>query len=1347
MIEEDDQEFATSEIETEEEIPVDAQSDPADFIPKAKIAEDLMAEISEALGETGSRIGEYSGHEGKGVIQSLNEPVEGRGGKHYSYVAAEGVKFASGTPKLVSYTTNPGYGDQSPVFKITTKSQAIQAYMGSYFQIELASDDRSLAKEDLNMLDQLFKVNLQDVVDGIYTKINEELSHTVGAGYLKVPKEELDTWEAESEATMGAADELLTEMLPSDLGAVSDEQRDLLQRFLSEAYGIFKYAKHLWAAYTRALFYGTIEHRQGTTIKRELFEAVKEGGSVFEEGSDEANKLASLLGVDVTHRVAATGRKETKTFLESSTIHAGVLGYVPQETLGTSAPIVPLPLNLTAAKATESGGLFVEGSVKEIISEDMLKLIRFSNTYKDYSALTRLYAKVLLAIKALGSAEEDLTPDQVKEIEAATSDSDKEAADALKKGAEATGATGSVIAGANPNAGKKEATEAQKNAAANIRTSIRDFLTINSPRFAAIREAGREEIYTKYKNDKEYKNLPVEDTFQGVYPIEGKSECGVSQLMYNENQQALLDLTPAEISSLVPMIRIFKQGHNYEQEIPFENNAINNMDTDAAIKLNSSIGAYVENYNKGNSVGIRSLEWSYQGTNPANDTKDISLTLTLYFQSFTDILRNRPTGLVTNGEETEFSYKDLITRSGPMTGGSGDRSVDQSGWDPEYYRIKFLIGYAYSDPKTGAGEIIPDNKRMAIDTCVLPIIATLIDHRFDIQEDGSVNLVITYRGYLEAVAFSSGANIFANSELQGVFNKASTLYQQIMAECGADDTSARLKANLTTQLDWFGKELQTLVFSSLLRSMRKENKIYTIYPRVNDLISRKLITSDRDLQPPSDGDTPEQLISSLVQSVKTSGKCGAKDLDKCVENIFTETVDPQLVLVDGRRAVPFFYVGDLVKMVKKLVNSSYNARAKDRNLGTAAEKAFENTRIILTDIRMTQEPLPGKATYEHEINMADIPVSVETFSIWFVKKITKYQGNKQFPEYSFGLFLSEFLAEVLQKFKSYTSESGATDNLTDASSIQRAQVFAPNDAVGECANTLGRRRGKLTYDLFVPDESDNKKNSKCRSITKITQDDTDGNPMQFYAKEATENWINYFIYYPRVQGLDCSEMSFPTPTQKNLASGYYQFNFGVNSGMVQRISFEKDDQPYVREARFFSSETNYKKNRILQLREPYKLTIDTFGLPNIFPGSVCFIDSRTIDMALGSIAQRDSLAYMLGFGGYHLITHAKNKIAPGEFNTTLTAKWTSHGAAADLNKALRRTEKSSKSTKSTCGFSARDYGENSSRGGIEKAFQKAGGNINLNPNDPGRLRTNYPGDEISTQFENFLQNKMKDLNE
>lgn len=1352
MIEEDEgDELGSSDVsDADGDIIVDPPGESADAsdladVQHAEIATEIFNDIQEALGIEGANgDGTYSGYGQLGIVPQLQKPVWGWAMTSESGQAEMAAAMA-GLPADALQDKATLTGDMLPIgsaagmtyeagkpFLIDKDGTSSNMKAKSAEPVFSVGIPKRAAVKNGNYLRAAANASNQDDFDSYIEKLDKFFSNasegTIAAAVLKQIKESMSHGISSEGSSKGDYGTVVEGLVPaSGVGETSTErlsaeQRSTIVDFLGKCGKIFETSGPIWTAYSKAILWGEVKNSyqawsDADNLKGKLQEdaAINTGDS----GAVTAEKLATLLNLE--------------NWKSSSTLYAGILGYFDPAELGSSATHSSFYNGIFRSVSSADGDEAVDKATnaREHMATAVTNSIKESSTYDDYLLLFKLYVKVLAALKVLGT-EGPVTVDTIGDMLAAEAAADAETLNGLLDNA-VEDAGGTVTVDQNvPPAGKSQVTQAQKDAAANIRTSIKDYLSINTPRFAAAKERRREIAY----NASETRKAAVETTFQGVYPIEGKSSCGVSQLLYNQNQQELLDLTPAEISSLVPMIRIFKQGADYQQELPFESNAFNDTDRNT---IESNKNMIVENYNKGNSVGIRSLDWSYQGTNPANDTKDISLTLTLYFQSFTDILRERQTGQKGEDNSGQFSYKDLITRSGPQQGSSGDSATDQSDWDPEYFRIKFLIGYAYSDPANGAGDIIPSSKRMAIDQCVLPIIATLIDHRFDIQEDGSVNLIITYRGYLEAVAFSSGANIFANAELEGVFSKASNLFQTIISECGRTDASNRLRANLTTQLDWFGKELQTLVFSSILREMRANGKIYTITPRVNDLISRKIISVDTDLYPPTSADQPN-LISDLVDAAKATQKCSEKDLEKCVEDIFTQNIDPQLVLADGRRSVPFFFVGDLIKTVKILVNASYGARAEEKSLGNAAKKAFENTRIILTDIGLTQDPLTDG--FEHHINLADIPVSVETFSVWFVNKITKFQGNKQFPEYSFGLFMEEFLSVVLQKFKSYADETGKNDTLTNATSIQRTQVFSPVDTVGICANKVVKknspgRNSKLTYDLFVPD--DEGKSGKCKSITRITQGDTDGGTMQFYAEQATENWINYFIYYPRISGLKCEATSFPVPTQDNLKKGYYQFNFGVNSGMVQRISFEKDDQPYVREARFFASETNYKRNRILQLREPYKLTIETFGLPNIFPGSVCFIDSRTIDMALGSISDKDSLAYMLGFGGYHLITHSKNKIAPGVFNTTLTAKWTSHGEAATLNEALQRSVPG-KETAKGCGFSINASNNAASRKKVEKAFTElgypGGGMLNAATNDDIK---NFPSEEIAKHFKKFLE--------
>tara|TARA_Y100001937_G_scaffold59234_2_gene81329 strand:- start:12271 stop:16161 length:3891 start_codon:yes stop_codon:yes gene_type:complete len=1274
-----------------------------------------------------------SGFPKTGIRDKLKKPVDSSIGNQS--FAASPIYLARGAGGTIKLTADRGIKN-SIVYPVSPGAIPI-AKAGAFVRAASQSTDAGKWNTSKRVLNALYSGG--DIERIINILIKEGLETVAHSEAGTVAGQKTGT-ESEDEVAKKAAESTIDAYLPPAGGNLPNgfdpAQKTVVANFLKDTYKIFNLYKSIWGGLGQALMYGQLEENSAAAYIEEVYGV----GGTF-EGLVTGARSKDFIVDDIESKINfVLDRKNV--------ILVGPLGFArPVDTSVDFDSLIDYSSASFTSGLTDAKGqqIYSFGTNVGVTSANKaVEQIKNMELYQNYFELLKLYAEVVATLDGLRDDGELDYDEQLAISEAQNATNLNDLKDIIEAATAAAGGS-APIRPRTPPAGKESATELQKQSAANIRTSIRDYLTINTPLFAAIKEKRREIAYDEHASSE----TDVEQTFRGVYPIEGKPECGVSQLLYNENQQKLLDLTPAEVSSLVPMVRLFKIGNDFEQEIPFESNAINNIENDKSREINS--GNFIENYNRGNSVGIRSLEWSYQGTNPANDTKDISLTLTLFFQSFSDILRNRHIGIpgpeFSAGKNkpgvNTFSYADLITRPRRLAS-STDPSISQSEYDPEYYRIKFLIGYAYSDPINGAGDIIPNNKRLAIDTTVLPIIATLIDHRFDIQEDGSVNLVITYRGYLEAVAHSEGANIFSSPELEITYHKARNVLKTVLANCESGQTAENLRKNLTSELDWFGKEIQQLVFSKILTELRAENKIYTTYPRVEDLISRKIVTTDLDLYPPSEPNTYSVISEIIDNARKAASKCEHADKEKCVEDIFSRNVTPQSIISEGKRVVTFFYVSDLIKIVKGLVNENYSKNQEKKGTGTAAQTAFKNTRIVLTDIRMTQNP--EDPVYDLIVNMGDIPISVETFSIWFVKHITKYQGNKKFPEYSFGLFLRDLLSTTLSKFKNYTDESGTSHTLTDTTSIQRAQVYAPVDAIGECA----QKNKKLNYNLFIP-------GAECKSITRITQNSKHGpgeseETMQFYSKQAAENWFNYFIFYPRTAALKSDPCeNFPKPTKENLDKGFYQFNFGVNSGMVQKVSFEKDDQPYVREARFFAAETNYKKNKLLQLREPYKITIETFGLPSIFPGSICFVDSRCIDLALGNISDRTSLSYMLGFGGYHLITHAKNTIGPGEFRTTLTAKWTSHGTIDTLNDALARKPANAPTTPAdNCNLRSKE--DNSSKDAIQKAFEDLGfegqvfgaGTTGLDPNR-ARLGEEYPEIPVSEAFANILHDKVKDF--
>ena len=252
-----------------------------------------------------------------------------------------------------------------------------------------------------------------------------------------------------------------------------------------------------------------------------------------------------------------------------------------------------------------------------------------------------------------------------------------------------------------------------------------------------------------------------------------------------------MDLTPDQIAQLVPQIRIYKQLYNEDGSLGDEIEFVipSKINTDILLSDTTDQG-----------VGIKNFQYKYVGSNPATVRNDIEAKLTLYFQNFSELLRERraPDG------ETKYSFLDLFERSRKLlaTGATSappgsesdipERTVrfasedyDGGPYDPdriltkeaqdysnmvsdfeavpergEYmgpieFEIKVVVGWA---PPEGYSTLSFEQKE-AIKNCSQAFFLTLIDHDFSFGQDGTFSLELNYRARLGAILESPQLDI------------------------------------------------------------------------------------------------------------------------------------------------------------------------------------------------------------------------------------------------------------------------------------------------------------------------------------------------------------------------------------------------------------------------------------------------------------------------------------------------------------------------------------------------------------------------------------------------------------
>ena len=69
------------------------------------------------------------------------------------------------------------------------------------------------------------------------------------------------------------------------------------------------------------------------------------------------------------------------------------------------------------------------------------------------------------------------------------------------------------------------------------------------------------------------------------------------------------------------------------------------------------------------------------------------------------------------------------------------------------------------------------------------------------------------------------------------------------------------------------------------------------------------------------------------------------------------------------------------------------------------------------------------------------------------------------------------------------------------------------------------------------------------------------------------------------------------------------------------------------------------------LKTYYNADIEMIGAPFFYPGSMVYVDSKT--MRAGDPTIQNSLANILGLGGYYMVISAKNSISANNYSTSL----------------------------------------------------------------------------------------------
>ena len=321
--------------------------------------------------------------------------------------------------------------------------------------------------------------------------------------------------------------------------------------------------------------------------------------------------------------------------------------------------------------------------------------------------------------------------------------------------------------------------------------------------------------------------------------------------------------------------------------------------------------------------------------------------------------------------------------------------------------------------------------------------------------------------------------------------------------------------------------------------------------------------------------------------------------------------------------ISYFYLGDLIDTALQILHDNNEGDKLELDFWTIKNNQGK-TRVVLGEVEVFN---PLKPTEVLRINVADLPVSMELWSDFWISNVVK----KLKTRYTMKHFFRDVTAQLIPAiFPTRYLANG------EVSSKVRVNV----------------EYSSLSKDFPI-------------SVEAVEADITD----LFTAHVATwapskDQEVVYFY------GVSTKPTWLSGNKREDLAQGILYLPVGQEGTPLESISFSKADQPYYLEAK---AEEGGILDDTTQLSEPYHCNFSVVGNTSIKPGRYVHISLPQ----LGGVSSNERLAtgaltrgMILGIGGYFLINKVSNTLSANgnriEWRTKADALWQTFGESKPL---------------------------------------------------------------------------------
>ena len=804
--------------------------------------------------------------------------------------------------------------------------------------------------------------------------------------------------------------------------------------------------------------------------------------------------------------------------------------------------------------------------------------------------------------------------------------------------------------------------------------------------------------------------------FAKVIKLKGPPAGVINKLTMVSGSTEFIEMNPHEISNFVPKIRIFKVLYNedgsLDKEIEFKFPTRLDKSPGDEFQPTPLLPVNILDQTTNSGVGIKSFDYEFIGSNPATVRSDVKAKMVLYFQNFSELLRVRYAD-----DGTPYAYIDLFDRARKLK--DGDDNIDQPApeatsrisqdklgidaeliagcdpgnmpekrgtYDPTEFEIRAVVGWADMSP--GGSSITNNTLKEVGKNANYSFTLTLIDHDFDFEDDGTFTLTLDYRARLAGILSDSKADVLNLENMTD--SEISTYYGttwdwlpdglQFFATVLSGNSSFSASPKETIRaLEYYINQARACCDTEGEQKVKDALSAYKDMLRTfqHSLASHWLMNQGRYFSL----EVPAETINAFAQKKADIGYVITPDLInqgtidpsefKTIESrvglegirgepveVWKTNLDRDIDIADaGTVKISYFYLGDLIE---------WGARSAMLSLDKSDDKMLwdstitDRIKVLLGSINI-ENPIPGQD--DINISLADIPVSLETFKTFWFNKVIKPRRD-HYP-------LIHFIRDAVKM----AAQDALNSPWLNKDEDRRQRVILRTAAI-----SLPSTNDKDPLVEWMDNHDIN--GQPYSNFTTVDMEAiTERDPLTFRKADVdVNNLFNYFVVYLENGSLSYLSKSAVDNNQFGVTGrraydkilGIHHFGFGENRGILKTAKFSKTNAPYLREARY---ESHRGYSPFDQLSAVYEVEVTTFGAPFYYPGQYLWIEPRGLnyntdpDYRLGSPdngynedGQGGSFAFIMGLGGYHIITKVSGYLEDGKYETKIHCRYDNSGA-------------------------------------------------------------------------------------